>query len=184
MTLFSRTGLLRMRLPRSDRRSNSGSESLDLDGGSNGLFVDLVEEEGLLGADFLAELGQEVHADCDEEHEGGDPEAPGGHAEPELAGAEEAGEDSDQSDEHVAVKEGGPDVGVGTVGAVDAGVAFAFGFEAKAEAEARGPEVGVFFEDVEADVAGETFHGTTVGMLLGAGNDGLASGFDVRVDHV
>lgn len=44
--------------------------------------------------------------------------------------------------------------------------------------------MGVFFEDVDADVAGETFDGTTVGMLLGAGNDGVASGFDVGVDHV
>ena len=155
---------------------------LDLDGGSDGLFVDLVEEEGLLGADFLAELGEQVHAYCDDEHGGGDPEAPGGHVEPELAGAEESGEDSDQSDEHVAVEEGGPDVGVGAVGAVDAGFAFELGFEA--EAETGGPVVGVFFEDVEADVAGETFHGTTVGLLLGAGNDGVLSGFDVRVDHV
>jgi hypothetical protein len=156
--------------------------SFDLDGGADGLFVDLVEEEGLLGADFLAELSQDVHADCDQEHEGGDPEAPGGHVEPELAGAEEAGEDSDQSDEHVAVEEGGPDVGVGAVSAVDAGFAFEPGFEAKAET--GGPVVGVFFQDVEADVAGEAFHGTTVGMLLGAGNDGVLSGFDVRVDHV
>jgi hypothetical protein len=29
------------------------SRLFDLDGGSDGLFVDLVEEEGLLGADFL-----------------------------------------------------------------------------------------------------------------------------------
>jgi hypothetical protein len=41
------------------------SRLFDLDGGSDGLFVDLVEEEGLLGADFLKSgpensMGKEV----------------------------------------------------------------------------------------------------------------------------